>query len=59
MTKVPVQVAAAHYGVSDETIRRWAKAGVISGERIGPRLMRVDLDSITPKPLTEVSDDAA
>lgn len=28
-------------GVHEETVRRWWKAGVIAGERVGPKLIRI------------------
>lgn len=47
MSFVPVRTAAALWDVSDETVRRWAHAGVIDAERRGPRLLFVDPDSLT------------
>lgn len=46
-----VKDAAEYFQVSTKTIRRWISAGVISAERVGPHLIRVDLDSITTTPL--------
>mgnify|MGYP001392865829 CR=1 FL=1 len=43
--------AAAALGVSRDTIRRMIARGEIYAERIGPRLVRVDLESIRPVPL--------
>lgn len=38
---------AANYGdVSTRTIRRWIASGVIPGYRVGPRLVKVDLDDL-------------
>lgn len=38
--------AAEHYSVSVKTIRRWIADGRIEGYRVGPRLLRVRLDSL-------------
>ncbi|MCT1640540.1 helix-turn-helix domain-containing protein [Dietzia cinnamea] len=38
--------AAEHYSVSTKTIRRWISDGRIEGYRVGPRLLRVRLDSL-------------
>jgi excisionase family DNA binding protein len=38
--------AAAHYGVTVRTVRRWYVSGLITAYRVGPRLVRVDLDEI-------------
>ena len=35
--------AAEYVGVSSKTIRRWISAGALTGYRMGPRLIRVDL----------------
>jgi excisionase family DNA binding protein len=43
--------AAAHYDVSRDTIRRMIARGEIYAERLGPRLIRVDLDSVRTQPL--------
>lgn len=43
--------AASALDVSRDTIRRMIARGEIYAERIGPRLVRVDLDSIRPVPL--------
>lgn len=40
--------AAATLGVSRDTIRRMIHRGDVRAERIGPRLIRVDLGSIRP-----------
>ncbi|MFE6255848.1 hypothetical protein [Agromyces sp. NPDC057865] len=37
---------AENEGVTDKTVRRWIAAGLIYAERIGPRVIRVDLDSV-------------
>ena len=38
--------AADFAGVSTKTIRRWISDGRITGYRMGPRLIRVDLDEL-------------
>lgn len=43
--------AAALLGVHRDTIRRMIDRGDAYAERIGPRLVRVDLNSIRPVPL--------
>jgi excisionase family DNA binding protein len=38
---------AAHYAdVSERSIRRWISQGLITGYRVGPRLVKVDLDDL-------------
>lgn len=41
-----IQVAAGIAGVHPKTIRRWIAEGRITGYRMGPRLVRVDLDEL-------------
>jgi excisionase family DNA binding protein len=43
---VSINDAADHLGVDQMTIRRWIAKGKITGYRIGPKLMRVDMDEI-------------
>jgi excisionase family DNA binding protein len=43
---VSIAVAAEHVSVSQLTIRRWIAAGKLKGYRVGPRLIRVDLDEL-------------
>lgn len=38
--------AAEHSGVATSTIRRYIRQGQITGYRLGPRLVRVDLDEL-------------
>jgi excisionase family DNA binding protein len=44
----PASVAegAAHYGMSDRTIRRYIASGILPAYRIGPRAIRIDLDDL-------------
>lgn len=41
-----VQEAADYLSVSAKTIRRYITAGLIRAERIGPKLIRVDMSSL-------------
>ncbi|WP_295790919.1 helix-turn-helix domain-containing protein [uncultured Microbacterium sp.] len=43
--------AATALSVSRDTIRRMIDRGELYAERLGPRLVRVDLNSIRPTPL--------
>ena len=43
---VSIAAAADHYGVSRQTVGRWIASGRITAYRVGPRLIRVDLDEI-------------
>lgn len=57
-------VAADEYGVSVKTLRRYIASGRLSGYRMGPRLIVVDLDELErlmkPIPTAGVGDpDAA
>lgn len=41
-----IQQAAERKSVSVRTIRRYISQGLVRAERIGPRLIRVDLESV-------------
>lgn len=43
---VNLQDAAERAGVHPKTVRRWISEGRITGYRIGPRFIRVDLDEL-------------
>ena len=43
---VTIQQAADRYQVSTKTVRRYITRGLIEAERFGPRLIRVDLNSL-------------
>jgi excisionase family DNA binding protein len=43
---VSMAEAAEIAGVHHLTIRRWIAKGVLTGYRVGPRLIRVDLDEL-------------
>jgi len=38
--------AAEHLGVNPRTIRRYIAAGRLTGYRVGPRLIKIDLDEL-------------
>ena len=42
----PIAAAAKSTGVSPKTIRRYIAAGRLTGYRVGPRLIRVDLNEV-------------
>lgn len=41
-----IAAAAEYTDLSDRTIRRYIAAGLITGYRVGPRLIKVDLDEL-------------
>ncbi|WP_244601908.1 helix-turn-helix domain-containing protein [Mycobacterium pseudokansasii] len=41
-----IQQAAVEANVCDKTIRRWIAQGRLTAYRVGPRLIRVDLDEL-------------
>lgn len=41
-----LQQTAEHFGVDIKTIRRWISQGRLIAYRVGPRLIRVDRESI-------------
>lgn len=44
--KCTIAQAAEHANVSTKTIRRWISQGLVEAERVGPRLIRVNLASL-------------
>jgi excisionase family DNA binding protein len=44
--RVSVTEAAASQGVSPKTIRNWITTGHLTGYRVGPKLIRIDLDEL-------------
>ena len=43
---VSVEEAAAYLGVGDRTIRRWCNEGRLPQYRVGPRLVRLNIDDL-------------
>lgn len=43
---VSIAEAAEHACVSDKSIRRYIAAGLLTGYRCGPRLIRIDIDEL-------------
>ena len=41
-----IKQTANHLGVDARTVRRWISDGRLSAQRIGPRLIRIDRESI-------------
>ena len=56
-TLVTVAEGARRYNCSERTIRRWISAGLLPGYRVGPRMIRVDLDELghLARPITAPS----
>lgn len=50
MTELParptIRQAAEHLNVDIKTIRRWIAAGHLRAARVGPRLIRLDRESV-------------
>ncbi|WP_301120302.1 excisionase family DNA-binding protein [Mycolicibacterium fortuitum] len=46
MTPGSIKQAAIKYGLSEKTIRRRIADGTITAWRVGPRLIRVDMDQL-------------
>jgi excisionase family DNA binding protein len=44
--RTTIKQAAAFHGVDQKTIRRWIAEGRLKAHRVGPRLIRVDRDSL-------------
>lgn len=41
-----INEVAVWHGVDPRTVRRWLRDGLIKGYRLGPRLIRLDRDSV-------------
>lgn len=41
-----VAAAARHAGVSIQTIRRYITKGMLTGYRVGPKLVKIDLNEV-------------
>ena len=55
---VPLDDAAEYVSCNERTIRRYIAAGRLTGYRVGPRLIRVDLDELEAmlRPIPTASD---
>jgi excisionase family DNA binding protein len=49
-----IEQAAEIYGVDKRTVRRWIADGSVTGYRMGPRLIRVDLNEVNAKMLRPI-----
>jgi excisionase family DNA binding protein len=47
--------AAELYDVDPKTVRRWIASGLITGYRIGDRLVKVDLNEVEAKVVTVIT----
>jgi excisionase family DNA binding protein len=43
---VTIAEAADMYGISERTLRRYLDTGLITGYRVGPKLIRLDPDEL-------------
>lgn len=41
-----IAVAAEHADVTPRTVRRWVASGLLPAYRVGPRLLKVDLEDL-------------
>lgn len=41
---VPIPAVAEHYHVNENTVHNWIDTGLLTAYRVGPRLIRVDID---------------
>jgi len=57
----PIAEAADYIGANPRTIRRYIASGRLTGYRVGPRLIRVDLNEVDAllRPISTVGGDAA
>ena len=44
--RISIAEAAEGYGVTTRTIRRWIAAGILTGYRVGPTLIRLDAEEV-------------
>ncbi len=49
-----VQAVAAMYDVDPKTVRRWIASGLVTGYRVGDRLVKLDLNEVEAKVVTVV-----
>lgn len=53
-TLVEIQQVADHFGVTVKTVRVWLREGNVPAYRVGPHLLRFDLDEVEAAVLTPV-----
>lgn len=55
-----VRSSADYAGVCEKTIRNWIAAGRLTGYRVGPKLIQVDLDEVDKliRPIAAAGDGA-
>lgn len=60
-SKISIQEAADMLGFCDRTIRRYISTGLLKAHRVGPRVIRLDLNEVKGllAPVGGVGDDAA
>ena len=58
---VSIGQASEYADVSSKTIRRWIAAGRVPGYRMGPRLLKVDLNELDAmlRPISTTAGDAS
>lgn len=58
---VSLAAAAGAVDVHPRTVRRWIAAGALTGYRVGPRMVKVDLDELEAfiRPIPTAAGDAA
>jgi excisionase family DNA binding protein len=44
--RISIQEAADMFGLCDRTIRRYIASGRLTAHRVGPRVIRLDLDEV-------------
>jgi hypothetical protein len=49
-----IQAVAAMYDVDPKTVRRWIASGLITGYKVGDRLVKVDLNEVEVKVVTVI-----
>lgn len=56
-----IKATAEYAGVCEKTVRNWIASGRITGYRVGPKLIRCDLDELdaTIRPVAVAGGDAA
>ena len=44
--QLTITQVAEHFAVDPRTVRRWISSGVLPARRVGPRVIRIDLDDL-------------